>query len=148
LTYSEPFSSKGIWKTQIGDAGSYPISVVASDGTLSTKESFTLTVKMQNTAPVMATIANITVDEGDTVTINPTVKDRENNPITITYSGWMNTSTYTTTFDDAYPKGCDKRGCSATFKVTVTATDGFFKVSQDVYVTVNDKNRAPVFVLP
>jgi hypothetical protein len=148
LTYSEPFSSKGIWKTQIGDAGSYPISVVASDGTLSTKESFTLTVKMQNTAPVMATIANITVDEGDTVTINHTVKDRENNPITITYSGWMNTSTYTTTFDDAYPKGCDKRGCSATFKVTVTATDGFFKVSQDVYVTVNDKNRAPVFVLP
>jgi formylmethanofuran dehydrogenase subunit D len=148
ITYSDPFNSKGIWKTQVGDVGTYPISVVASDGTLNTKETFTLTVKMLNTAPVMKTIQNITVNEGETVTIKPEVTDRENDPITITYTGWMKDTTYTTTFDDAYPKGCSKPGCDATYKVTVTASDGQYDVSQDVYVTVKDKNRPPVFVWP
>jgi len=148
ITYSEPFNSNGIWKTRIGDAGTYPITVVATSQGLSTKESFTLTVKMLNTAPVMKLIPNITVSEGDTVKIVPDVADRENDPITITYSGWMKDSTYTTTFDDAYPKGCDKPGCSATYKVTVAASDGVYSTSQDVYVTVVDKNRPPVFVWP
>ena len=148
LTYSEPFNNKGVWKTVLGDAGTYPVSVVASDGTLNTKESFTLTVKMLNTAPVMQTIKNITVDEGSVVAIHPVVTDREGDPIIITYSGWMKSDIYTTTFDDAYPNGCGFSGCGATYKVTVTASDGTFSVSQDVYVSVLDKNRPPVFVWP
>jgi hypothetical protein len=148
ITYSDPFDKNGVWKTKIDDAGTYPITVVASDGTLTTKESFTLTVKMLNTAPVMKLIPNVTVDESETVKLSPDVVDREGDPIKITYSGWMTSSTYTTTYDDAYPKGCDSRGCSATYKVVVTASDGVYDVSQDVYVTVKDKNRAPVFVLP
>jgi hypothetical protein len=148
VKYSEPFDSNGVWKTGLGDAGTYPITVVATSQGLSTKESFTLTVKMLNTAPVMGLIPNITVSEGDTVKITPDVADRENDPITITYSGWMKDSSYTTTFDDAYPKGCDKPGCSATYKVAVTASDGVYSVSQDVFVTVVDKNRPPVFIWP
>ena len=148
LTYSEPFNSNGVWKTRIGDAGVYPVTVVATSQGLSTKETFTLTVKMLNTPPVMKLIPNITVMEGDTVKIVPDVADRENDPITITYSGWMKDSSYTTTYSDAYPNGCDTPGCSATYKVTITASDGVFNVSQDVYVTVVDKNRPPVFVWP
>jgi hypothetical protein len=148
ITYSEPFNSNGVWKTTLGDAGTYPITVVATSQGLSTKESFTLTVKMLNTAPVMKLIPNISVNEGDTIKIVPDVADREDDPITVTYSGWMKDSSYTTTFDDAYPKGCDKSGCSVTHKVTVTASDGVYNTSQDVYVTINDKNRPPVFVWP
>ena len=146
LKYSEPFDRDGVWKTKLGDAGTYPITVVATSQGLSTKESFTLTVKMLNTAPVMKFMPNITVEEGDTVKLSPEVVDRENDPVTITYSGWMKDSTYTTTFDDAYPTGCNTPGCSATYKVTITASDGVYSVSQDVYVTVKDKNRPPVFV--
>lgn len=146
VTYSEPFSKEGVWKTRVGDVGTYPISVVASDGTLSTKETFTLTVKFLNTAPVMKSIPNITVDEGDMVKLMPEVKDREDDPITITYSGWMNTSSRQTTFDDAYPQQCQTRGCTATYKVLVTISDGTFTVTQDVYVNIKDKNRPPVFV--
>lgn len=146
LTYSDPFSSKGIWKTALGDAGTYPISIVASDGTLSTKETFTLTVKMLNTAPVMKLIPDISVEEGDTVKIIADVTDREKDAITVTYSGWMKSASYTTTYDDANPKGCDEAGCSAKYKVTVKASDGVFEATQDVYVTVKDKNRPPVFV--
>jgi len=148
ITYSVPFNSNGVWKTKLGDAGTYPITVVATSQGLSTKETFTLTVKMLNTAPVMKLIPNMTVMEGDTVKIVPDVADRENDPITITYGGWMQSSTYTTTFDDAYPKGCDKPGCSVTYKVTVTASDGVLNTSQDVYITVVDKNRPPVFIWP
>lgn len=148
LEYSEPFDSKGTWKTIIGDAGTYPVSVVASDGTLTTKETFTLTVKMLNTAPVMKAIPNMTVEEGDTITLKPDVADREDDMISITYSGWMKSSTYITTYDDAYPDGCDKTGCSATYKVTVKASDGQYDVVQDVYITVKDKNRPPEFVWP
>jgi hypothetical protein len=96
----------------------------------------------------MKFIPNITVEEGETVKITPDAADREDENLKITYSGWMKDSTYTTTFDDAYPKGCNTHGCSATYKVTVTASDGVLSVSQDVYVTVKDKNRAPVFVWP
>lgn len=148
IEYSEPFDNKGVWKTRIGDAGTYPVSVVASSGTLTTKETFTLTVKMINTAPVMKTIQNITVEEGDTITLKPDVADREDDMISITYSGWMKSSTYTATYDDAYPKGCDKSGCSATYKVTVKASDGQYDVMQDVYITVKDKNRPPEFIWP
>lgn len=148
ITYSEPFNSNGVWKTKIGDAGTYPVSVVVSDGSLTTKETFTLTVKMLNTAPVMKTIPNITVEEGETVIIKPDVADREGDVISIKYSGWMKESTYTTTYDDAYPKGCDKPGCSATYKVIVNVSDGQYSVAQDVYVTVKDKNRPPQFVWP
>lgn len=148
LTYSEPFNSKGVWKTVIGDAGTYPITVVASDGTLTTKETFTLTVKMLNTAPVMKFMPNITVYEGETVSFKPDIADRENDPIIVKYTGWMTTSSYTTTYDDAYTKGCDKPGCAATYKVTITASDGVFNAAQDVYITVKDKNRSPEFVWP
>lgn len=148
LTYSEPFNSKGVWKTEIGDAGTYPVSVVVSDGELTTKETFTLTVKMLNTAPVMKTLPNITVDEGDTITLKPDVADREDDNIQITYTGWMKSATYTTTYDDAYPDGCDANGCNSVYKVTVTASDGQYNISQDVYVTVKDKNRPPEFVWP
>ncbi len=147
-TYSEPMNSKGIWKTKIGDSGTYPLSIVISDGTLTTKETLTLTVKMLNTAPVMATIKNLTAEEGETITLKPDVKDRENNDIKVTYTGWMKSSTYTVSYDDAYPKGCTAVGCSAVYKVTVTASDGQFDATQDVYITVKDKNRPPVFILP
>jgi hypothetical protein len=148
LTYSEPFDTDGVWKTKLDDAGVYPVSVVATSQGLSTKESFTLTVKMLTTPPVMALIPNITVSEGETVKFAPEAKDRQNNPIIITYSGWMTEAEKTTTFDDAYPNGCNKAGCSITYKVVVSASNGVYNVSQDVYVTVVDKNRAPVFVWP
>jgi len=147
LIYSEPFNNNGVWKTKIGDAGTYPVSIVASSGELTTKETFTITVKMLYTAPVMKTILNITVEEGETITLKPDVVDREEDMISITYSGWMKSSTYTTTYEDAYPKGCDTPGCSSSPK-TEAASDGQYNVSQDIYVIVKDKNRPPQFVWP
>ncbi|MBN1377244.1 hypothetical protein JW949_02825 [Candidatus Woesearchaeota archaeon] len=137
IAYSEPFDNEGKWKTEIGDAGEYIVNVVVSDGELKTKESFTLTVEQKNTAPVLQPIANITVYEGETITIRVEADDRENDDLIVIYSGWMKSKTYTTDYDDA-----------GEYNVIVTVSDGFLEDSQNVHIIVLDKNRPPVFVKP
>lgn len=148
VTYSSSFNAEGIWKTGIGNAGTYPVTVVASDGALSTKAEFTLRVNPVNTAPVLKPIADVTVYESETVRIPVEATDREGDPLVVSFSGFMSKDTYVTTFDDAYPKGCGVRGCTATYLVTVSVTDGSLITSQDVTVNVIDKHRAPVFIKP
>ena len=53
--------------------------------------------------------------------------------LTFTYSGWMDSNSYTTNFTDA-----------GTHTVTVTVNDGEDQDSQDVTITVNDVNQPPV----
>ncbi|UCB56525.1 MAG: right-handed parallel beta-helix repeat-containing protein [Candidatus Omnitrophota bacterium] len=87
-----------------------------------------------NHPPVLNEIADITVTEGQTITITPSATDPDEEDIlTYSYSGWMIEQTYVTTFDDA-----------GVHKVTVTVSDGSFIDSQEVTITVNDVNRAPI----
>jgi hypothetical protein len=86
-----------------------------------------------NRAPVLDPIADITVNEGETVTFSPTANDPDGDTLTITYTGWMTSSSYTTNYADA-----------GVHTVTVTVSDGALTDSQDVQVTVNNVNRAPV----
>jgi len=43
--FSEPLNSSGQWQTENGDAGTYPVTVIVSDGITDTKLEFTLVVK-------------------------------------------------------------------------------------------------------
>ena len=69
------------------------------------------------------------------VEIDVTATDADEDVLTVTFSGWMTSNTYQTTYDDA-----------GEHIVTVTVTDGIEEVSQDITVTVNNVNRAPVFI--
>ena len=136
LTYSfsEPLNSSGAWQTQDGDAGDYDITVTVTDSEgLSASQELKITVLPMNHPPVLEKIDPIVVDEGDTITLEPVVSDPDNDTLEISYSGWMNSSTYTTTYDDA-----------GNYTVTIKVTDGIETVSRDVLITVNNKNRAPV----
>ena len=135
LSYSEPFDATGKWQTGEGDAGTYTITVTASDGTDTSSVDVVVVVQGTNTAPVMEEIAPITVDEGETVTINVVASDADGDALTTTFNGWMTSDTYTTTYTDA-----------GEHVVTVTVSDGQESVSQDVVITVNDVNRPPEFV--
>ncbi|MBN1792754.1 hypothetical protein JW826_03660 [Candidatus Woesearchaeota archaeon] len=137
LSFSEPFDGTGSWKTKIGDAGSYTVSVVATDGKLTAKKDVAVQVKMRNTAPTLKNIDDITVYEGETVKLPIDVYDREGDEVKVTVKGWMNSESYTTTYDDA-----------GTYSVTVIASDGSFESSQTFKVTVVDRNRPPVFKVP
>ncbi len=135
VKFSEPFNEKGEWQTKEGDAGRYNISINASDGKTSVKEFVKLIVNKLNHAPefVASSLNNVIVEEGDLIVLSPQVKDKDNDSITITYSGWMKTSKYQTTFEDA-----------GTYNVTVTASDGKLKIEKTITVTVKNVNRAPV----
>jgi hypothetical protein len=137
VTFSEPFDSKGIWKTKIGDAGTIKASIVASDGQSTTKKEVNVVITKKNTAPVLKKINDITVNEGETITLPIDATDREGDKLEVTVKGWMNSPTYATTYDDA-----------GVYSVTVTVSDGELSTEQTFKVTVLDKNRAPVFKIP
>jgi|WetSurMetagenome_2_1015567.scaffolds.fasta_scaffold153399_1 hypothetical protein len=137
VTFSDPFDATGIWKTKIGDTGTYTANVVASDGQLTSKKEVNIQVAMKNTAPVLKKISDITIYEGETIKLPIDVYDREGDKVNVTVKGWMNSASYTSTYSDA-----------GNYTVTVIASDGQYETSQTFKVTVLDKNRAPVFKLP
>ena len=67
-------------------------------------------------------------------TLTPTITDPEGDELTISYAGWMNTNTFTTTYES-----------QGTHVVTITASDGINTAKKDVTVIVNDVNRPPEF---
>ena len=82
-------------------------------------------------------INDITVYEGETINIPVDASDREGDELTVTVTGWMNSQTYTTTYDDA-----------GEYTVTVIVSDGEYEAKQTFKVTVLDKNRPPIFRVP
>jgi len=136
LSFSSPFNDNGVWKTDDGDAGTYEIEVLATDGVATVTQSFTLTVTQINTAPVLKKIANIVVDEGDNIKIPVNAYDPEGDEIFITYSGFMDSDSYKTTYDDA-----------GVYDQSVTVSDRVLSTTATFTITIENKNRAPVFVL-
>jgi len=134
FTFGPPLGPDGTWQTTNKDVGKYTVNVSASDGTASVSTVFSITVQSLNKAPVIQMADSITVDEGQTVTLAPVITDPEGDELTITYSGWMKSNSYTTTYEDA-----------GSHLVTITVSDGINTVKKDVTVVVNDQNRPPTF---
>jgi VCBS repeat-containing protein len=136
LTYSEPLDAKGEWQTKAGDAGTYLVTVTASDGTLEAKQTLTVIVESKNSPPVI-TLDDVTVVVNEAATgevkLAPTVVDPDGDKVDITYSGWMTSATKEVTSADA-----------GAHQVTVTATDGKSEAVKVITVTVT-ANAPPVF---
>lgn len=134
-TFSSPLDNQGQWQTEIGDAGEYNVIVTASDGDLSITKNLKIIVESVNSAPVINNyddIKEISVFEGDTITINPDISDVENDDITVSYSGFMTKDTYKTTFTDA-----------GNHKVIISVDDGYNKIEESISIIVKNKDRAP-----
>ncbi len=133
-TFSSPLDDNGEWQTEEGDAGEYTVMITASDGTTEISQEVRVIVEMLNKAPVLEKIADITVSEGETLKLSPKALDPEGEPITITYSGWMTSDTKEIDYNEA-----------GEYIVRVSVSDGEKETHQDVKITVEDVNRAPVF---
>ncbi len=132
-TFSNPLNKNGEWQTKIGDRGRYPITVSVSDGQYKLTKEAVVEVLKVNRPPVLELIPDIEVYEGVNVVINAKATDPDDDPLTYTYSGWMNSNKKATNYDDA-----------GEYKVTVTVTDDDGESdSQVVNIKVKDKNRAP-----
>jgi hypothetical protein len=133
LGYTLPFDQSGLWQTKEGDAGFYSVIVTATDNKDSfvTKQ-FTITVMIMNAPPVIGIADTLEFVEGDVITLNPQITDSDGDEVVVTYSGWMTSRTYQTTYDDA-----------GEYVVTIRANDGKEIVTKDVNIIVQDYNRPP-----
>ena len=137
LGYTSPFDENGMWQTEAGDAGFYSVIVTATDG----KDSFvtkqmTVNVLVRNKPPVFGIADTLEFNEGDFIEIDPEIADEDGDDVVVTYSGWMSSRTYQTTFEDA-----------GEYQVTIKADDGVVRVSKDISILVYDVNREPSLTL-
>ncbi len=93
-----------------------------------------ITVKDANRPLILEVPQDIEVDEGQDVVIGPRYSDPDNDKVSVSYSGFMDSNKKGTGFDDA-----------GLYVVKVTATDGYFTETGFVNVKVNNVNRKPVF---
>ncbi len=141
------------WTTTGADGPAvYTITVrVTDDGSpsLSDSESFTVTVKDKNAAPVLADIGDQTVTEGATVQFTASAADSDVPAQSLTYS-----------LESGAPSGASINAATGKFTWTTTETDGpgtytitvrvaddgspALSDSESFTVTVNEGNVAPV----
>ena len=133
------------------DAGNYPATVRASDGSLNADKSFAITVNNVPGPPVLATIANMLVVPGSTADQGISATDPDGDAITFTSSGpafMMVTSDAqvgnTRTGNIHLAPGFSDAG---TFPASVTATANGQLDDQTFTITVSS-NRAPILAQP
>ncbi|MHA1168640.1 MAG: C1 family peptidase [Candidatus Hodarchaeales archaeon] len=143
LTYSSDFNNfsqnenKFTWNTSFSDAGTYAVSISVSDGQLSDQKSFTVTVNNTNRAPELESISNISVQEGEQVSVTAVASDPDNDSLSFSidnpdFSQTGNNFVWSTGFEDA-----------GTYTVKLTVSDGLLSDQKSFTVTVYNSNRAP-----
>lgn len=132
-TFTPPLDENGEWQTQVGDAGKYKITITASDGKNEVSQDVIIIVEPKNKPPIISLpTKKIIVDEGERVDLNVKATDPDGDKVTLSFSGWMQSATKQTTYEDA-----------GTYQVTITASDGKAQSEETVSITVNNVNRAP-----
>tara|TARA_Y100000310_G_scaffold318841_1_gene373365 strand:+ start:1475 stop:3127 length:1653 start_codon:yes stop_codon:yes gene_type:complete len=112
----------------------YRVKFVAESRDKTTQRIASIKVSDINRAPVLDELQDIVVNEGETVLIEPSASDPDENKIKYSYSGWINSNKYTPGFEE-----------QGIYYVKVTATDGILQDSNFVKITVNNVNRPPIF---
>ncbi len=120
--------------TTYEDAGSYIVTVIASDGVNTVAKDVKVNVVNVNRPPVIEDIPAIRVVEGELIQLKPKVIDPDGDSVKLSFSPPLDENgNWQTTEGDA-----------DTYQVKVTATDGIAVVSKNVSITVEPKNQPPV----
>tara|TARA_Y100000310_G_C20674507_1_gene812173 strand:- start:776 stop:2923 length:2148 start_codon:yes stop_codon:yes gene_type:complete len=134
VTFSSPLDSNGEWQTVAGDAGVYTATITADDGTDTNSVTITITVlddgtTNTNTAPEVSA-SDVSVTEGDLVTVVPTTSDADGDNVTLSYTSPL----------DANGEWQTVTGDAGVYTATITANDGTDSTSVDITITVLDVN--------
>ncbi len=132
-TFSEPLDENGEWHPAYGDAGEYVITVTASDGINTISDKVLLVVERVNVAPIIESIGDIEINEGETLLLEPIVSDVNNDVVTVTISEPVGDDGVWET--DYYSAG--------EYFVTITAEDAESKSTKKIKIIVNYKNMPP-----
>lgn len=149
-------SSSGVFSWTPGEShgpGSYPIAVRITDGgspASNDVEIITVTVNELNVAPVLAAIANQTINEGATLNVTAVATDADLPANTLTYSliGPVGMTINPGNGAISYTPGETEGG--QVHQVTVTVKDNgnpMFSNTKTFTVTINEANTAPVITI-
>jgi hypothetical protein len=107
---------------------------IAQSNELSDEKIVNIRVKDVNRPFVLEDIDDIEINENEEIVIEPRYNDPDNDRVSFSYSGFMDSNKKKLSFDDA-----------GEYLVKITATDGYFTETRFINVKVNDVNRKPVF---
>jgi len=100
------------------------------------------TAPQTNLPPVLDEIGSQIIDEGQQLTFSVSATDPDGDALTFIASNVPTGAIFDETMKTfTWTPGYDKAN---TYKVTFTVSDGFLTDSQDVSITVNDVNQAPI----
>jgi PGF-pre-PGF domain-containing protein len=131
-------TGKFTWTPTYGQAGSYVIRFVVSDGFLKDTEDVTVTVNDVNRPPIMNAPDKVVVSENATVILDLNASDPDDD--VLEYSMDASFGTLQGTLFSWTP-GYEDAGI---YPVTFTVNDAEFKVSKTVTINVTNSNSAPV----
>lgn len=132
FTFSQPLDEKGEWKTDYSDAGEYISTLTVTDGKLITTKKVKIVVQRVNVPPVIETVHDITVNEGEVVAFVPVIKDPNNDSVTVTVSDPLKEGKFKTDHTSA-----------GEYSIKVTASDGELTSEKSFKLIVKDVNVPP-----
>ena len=126
------------YKTTYEDSGSHTIKVSVSDGVFETENIWSVTVNNLNRKPTLTKVDDIEAKETDTIIIELEASDPDGDELSYEIGDERfvedgNMFTWETTYDD-----------EGKHTVEVSVSDGVDTVSQEITITIENVNRAPV----
>ncbi|MCA9051486.1 MAG: tandem-95 repeat protein, partial [Planctomycetaceae bacterium] len=141
------------WTPSTADIGSRTVTVSVVDSgngnaadVLADTMSFRFAVRTTNSAPAIAADSEVTLSEGETLLLQPTGTDADNDLLTWSASELPAGAEFQPATGEITwtPKATQ----SGDYTVTLTATDGLDTVTHDVRISVSNVNRPPFIVPP
>ncbi|HSW02344.1 MAG TPA: putative Ig domain-containing protein [Sedimentisphaerales bacterium] len=127
------------WTPTSGQVGSHQVTFTVSDGQAQDSETITITVSRPNTAPVLGSIGDKSVNENQALSFTVSGTDADGDSLTYSATGLPGGATFNgQTF--SWTPGFTQAG---SYSVTFTVSDGKAQASRTVAISVADVNRAP-----
>ncbi|HXF49424.1 MAG TPA: Ig-like domain-containing protein, partial [Verrucomicrobiae bacterium] len=133
------------WTPSFTQSGSYNVTFIAADASLSDSEVVTITVNNINRAPVFAAIGAKSTNEGQLLSFRVSATDPDLTTPVLSAVGLPSGATFVDSLNGAGSFGWTPSFTQAgSYNVTFIASDGSLADSEAVAITVNNENRAPV----
>ncbi len=136
VTISDPVGDNGVWETDYHSAGEYDVTITAEDAESKSVEKVKIIVNKKNVPPTISNLEDITIEEGETVLIEPEIEDLNGDDVEVTISEPVGD-------DGVWETGYTDHG---EYEITVTADDGKASATKIIIVTVVDVNMPPKII--
>ncbi len=132
FTYTPPLDAEGEWQTDYDDAGTYDVTITASDSTSETTEDVTIIVKNTNQPPFLVK-NKLSAQEKETINLKELVQDPDDDALIYSFTPPFNK-------EGEWQPGYNDAGSQT---VVFHANDGEFNERFQVEIKVLDKNQPP-----